>query len=413
MDAGHWEGTLGTIRGELAARLRVRRREVEQAIVARLREMSDPMDANDAEYASSLRAAIAESIDAGLIGIEVGAAQPASLPSAAAAHARLVARNGTRLETSLRRVAAAERVHEEFLVEDAAGMPARALREILRTRGLWFDRFMASFADEYRGEAARGDSSLELRRGELVRLMLDGAAVDPGELAYDFDAWHLGLVAAGPGAGLALRRGPSRVGVQWLCVLRDQDTAWAWIGGRRRVTATDLLQALPGEITHLSLAVGEPGRGIGGWRLTHRQAQAALWVALHRRGTLTRYADELLLIAALKDEVLAASLRDSYLSPLESRRDGGGLAYETLRAYFKCGCNAASAAAVLQVDRHTVERRLHRIEERLDRCVRDCRPELEVALRLEEFRRGCVDGQPDGAPRDSDLPALALSHVAG
>jgi hypothetical protein len=412
MDAGHWEGTLGTIRRELAARLRVRRREVEQAIVSRLLEMSDPMDANDAEYAASLRAAITESIDAGLVGIEAGAAQPASLPSAAAAHARLVARNGTRLETSLRRVAAAERVHEEFLVEDAAGMPARALREILRTRGLWFDRFMASFADEYRSEGARVDGSLEMRRGELVRLLLDGAAVDAGELAYDFDAWHLGIVAAGPGAGMALRRGPGRMGLQWLCVVRDQDTAWGWIGGRRRVTAADMHRALrPGEMAHVSLAVGEPGRGIDGWRLSHRQAQAALWVALHRRGALTRYADELLLIAALKDEVLAASLRDSYLSPLEGGRDGGGLAYETLRAYFKCGCNAASAAAVLHVDRHTVQRRLHRIEERLDRCVQDCRPELEVALRLEEFRRGCADREPDRLATGSDLPALALSHL--
>jgi hypothetical protein len=291
-------------------------------------------------------------------------------------------------------------------------MPARALREILRTRGLWFDRFMASFADEYRCEAARVESSLEMRRGELVRLMLDGVRVDPGELAYDLDGWHLGVVAAGPGAGIALRRGPGNMGLQWLCVMRDQDTAWAWVGGRRRVSATEMHRALrPGQITHVSLAVGEPGRGIDGWRLTHRQAQAALWVALHRRGTLTRYGDELLLIAALKDEVLAASLQDSYLAPLEGGRDGGGLAYETLRAYFKCGCNAASAAAVLQVDRHTVERRLHRIEERLDRCVRDCRPELEVALRLEEFRRGCVDGQRDGLARSSDLPALALSHV--
>jgi hypothetical protein len=390
----------------------LRRGELDEAIVARMRGMSDPVEANDPQYASSLRAAIAAATDDALFGIEAGDAWPASLPPAVAAHARLVARTGIRLETSLRRAAAAARVREEFLIEEAAGMPTAALREILRTRGLRFDRLMASFAEEFRGEVARVECSREVRRGELVRRMLDGEAVDAEDLAYDVDSWHLGIVVVGVGAGMALRRRPIGLGFQWLCVVRDQETAWMWIGSRRRVTAAELYRALlPGELAHVALAVGEPGRGIEGWCLTHRQAQAALWVALHKQGELTRYADELLLIAALKDDVLAASLRDSYLSPLAGRGDGAGLAYETLRAYFNSGCNAASAAAALHVDRHTVERRLHRIEERLDRCVRDCRPELEVALRLEEFTRGCKARQPETPAFGSEPPALALSRV--
>src|SRR5262249_53449505 len=218
----------------------------------------------------------------GLPGGAAGRAGRASPRAALAAHARLAARSGIRLETSLRRGAAAERVREEFLVEEAVGVPSLALREILRTRGLRFDRLMASFADEYRSEAARVESSLETRRGELVRRMLDGAPVDPEELPYDFDAWHLGVVAAGLGAGMALQRPPVSTSFQWLSVVRDRETAWVWISGARRVTATEMQRALlPGDIAHISLAVGEPGRGIDGWRLTHRQAQAALWVARH------------------------------------------------------------------------------------------------------------------------------------
>ena len=49
------------------------------------------------------------------------------------------------------------------------------------------------------------------------------------------------------------------------------------------------------------------------------------------------------------------------------------------------GCNAATAAAALRVDRHTVERRLNSIETRLGRSLHTCRAELEVALRLEEL----------------------------
>src|SRR5665213_761206 len=61
-----------------------------------------------------------------------------------------------------------------------------------------------------------------------------------------------------------------------------------------------------------AFAVGEPGAGVDGWRLTHRQAQAALLVALRRPGgpRLTRYVDVALLASALRDDVLTSSLRD-------------------------------------------------------------------------------------------------------
>ena len=58
---------------------------------------------------------------------------------------------------------------------------------------------------------------------------------------------------------------------------------------------------------------------------------------------------------------------------------------KTLRAYFAAGRNAATAAAALGVDRHTVERRLNSIETRLGRQLHTCHAELEVALRLEEL----------------------------
>jgi DNA-binding PucR family transcriptional regulator len=38
---------------------------------------------------------------------------------------------------------------------------------------------------------------------------------------------------------------------------------------------------------------------------------------------------------------------------------------------------------VLKVDRHTVKRRLHKIEESLGRALHTCQAELELALRLE------------------------------
>ncbi len=135
----------------------------------------------------------------------------------------------------------------------------------------------------------------------------------------------------------------------------------------------------------MSLAIGEPGRGVKGFRLTHRQAQAAQLVALRRPQWLTRYSDVALLAFALRDEALARSLVDIYLSPLDGPRQGSPVLRQTLRAYFAAERNASSAAVALGVARQTVENRLHRVEKKLGRLLPTCLAELEVALRLEEL----------------------------
>jgi DNA-binding PucR family transcriptional regulator len=119
-------------------------------------------------------------------------------------------------------------------------------------------------------------------------------------------------------------------------------------------------------------------------RLTHRQAQAALRVALRRPKRLTRYGDVMLLAAVLQDDVSARSLVDTYLSPLDGLRDGP-LLRGTLYAYFEAGRNVTTAAAALGVERRTVSYRLQAFEERLGCRLGTCLPEVELALRLGEL----------------------------
>ena len=135
----------------------------------------------------------------------------------------------------------------------------------------------------------------------------------------------------------------------------------------------------------VSLVAGEPASGLEGWRLTHRQAQAALVVGLRRPRRFTRYGDVALLAAALKDEALARALVDVYLSPLGGDRDGNSVLCETLRAYLAAECHCAAAAAKLDVARGTVAKRLRTIEEKLSRTLHPCPAELEVALLLDEL----------------------------
>ena len=81
-----------------------------------------------------------------------------------------------------------------------------------------------------------------------------------------------------------------------------------------------------------------------GWRLTHREAQAALLVAQHSPQPLTRYLDVALEAAALQDDALADSLIERYLLPLDDMRIGGQAARRTLRALFDTEYNVSSAA---------------------------------------------------------------------
>jgi DNA-binding PucR family transcriptional regulator len=136
--------------------------------------------------------------------------------------------------------------------------------------------------------------------------------------------------------------------------------------------------------SHVSLVVGEAAEGIEGWRLTHRQALAALPVVLRGRQTFTRYADVSLIASMLRDDILTSSLRELYLDPLTSERDGGATLRRTLRAYFSSERNVSSTAAVLGVSRKTVTNRLHVVDERLGRPLSACTAEMEAALRLQQ-----------------------------
>lgn len=225
-------------------------------------------------------------------------------------------------------------------------------------------------------------------RAELVQRLLDGELLDLSELAYDFSANHLGVVADGSGAEEALREAVGARDCRLLLVRREGDAVWAWLGSRFDLgsVARELRESRwPAGV---ALAFGEPADGLAGWRLTHRQAAAALPAARRGPDPIVRYADVALLSSASRDELLAESLRRIYLEPLESARDSGRVARQTLRAYIAAGRSTSSAAAALGVKRHTVTNRLREVEATLGRPLEASMLEIEVALRLEGIATG-------------------------
>lgn len=385
--------SLKTIRVELVARLRRRLPEIEDAIFARVRTLSEAAGEEDPDYVAGLRATITESLDFGLVHIENGEDWTGPIPSTAAQQARRSARSGVRLDTVLRRYAAGDRLLGDFIMDEADRFPSKALRNVLRTHGPQADRLMAAVATEYMDEVARMKRSPTQRLAEQVQRLIAGESpVDAGGLKYTFDAWHLGMIVKGAKAETGVRALAAGLDSQALVVPRGSGIVWAWLGARQPLAVPDLERLLSKGVAGDSLvAVGEPRMGIDGWRLTHREAQAAQEVMLRKPQRLTRACDVILLAAVLRDDALAKSLFESYLAPLEGHGDSGAVLRETLRAYFSAGLNAATAAAALAVDRHTVQRRLRKVEEALGRLLPDCHAELVVALSLDEL-------DPDGAP---------------
>ncbi len=386
------------LRAELARRLEARLPEIEEAILARAHAVADP-SGEDAEYRQGLRAAIAAAIDFGLAGIERGDERAGPVPVAMLAQARHAARNGIGLDTVLRRYVAGYTALGDFFMQEARDgrleVDGAALYRAQKELAALFDRIVAAVTAEYGRESERARSPRAERLAERVRRLLAGELVDTSELAYDFEGWHIGVIASGPGVEQALRRLAGPLDCRLLLVSVGEETVWAWLGARRKLEATELDGTPPPDI---SLATGEPARGERGWRLTHQQAQAACTIALRRPPALTRYADVALRVAILRDDTLIGFLTDAYLKPLFAARDRGDAMRRTLRAYFAAERNASSTAAALGVSRQTVNNRLHAIEEHLGRRLATCASELEAALWLAEL---------------TTLPASTAPHTAG
>ena len=373
------------MRRGLVVRLRERRPEIEQAALTRVRAISDPQETADPEYMQGLRLTVGAAIGYGIDALEGSEDRAPPIPTTLLSQARLAARNRVPLETVLRRYFAGYTMLGDFVIEEAerAGIArGSSLKRVLRVQAALFEQVVAAVSEEYGREAEWPDSAEE-RRARYVQRLLAGELLDAPDLPYELGGHHLGAVATGRGCAEALKEMARTLDRRLLAVGQEKDTLWAWLGSRRPFDAEQLTElsgwGLPAGMT---LAIGEPGEGLAGWRLSHRQAQAALPVAQRTERSFVRYGEVALLAATLQDDLLIASLRQLYLDPLEAERDGGQTLRATLCAYFASGRNSSSAASSLGVSDRTVANRLRTVEARLGRPPGI---DMEIALRLHEL----------------------------
>lgn len=380
--------SIGSQRAAVATRMRECRGEIEQAVRSRSEALLGSIRGLDPEFMDAQRAAVGAAVDYGIEAIEVGEARCREIPAIFHAQARLTARSPVSLDMMMRRYFAGYVLLGDFLMREAdqCSLNGPALQCIMRDTATVFDRLISTIADEYQREAQGLLTSPEERRAARVRALLSGELLDAADIGYELEGWHLGALAAGRGVADALRRLAQGLDRRLLLVRSDDETAWAWLGGRQPLDCEEIEAALNSSWPrHSALALGESGHGIAGWRLTHRQAQAVLPIAKRAGGGYVHYADAGLLASMMQDDLLTASLHDRYLAPLASERDGGASLRASLRAFFSADRNVSSAAALLGVTRHTVTNRLRIVEERIGRSLASAGAEIEAALRLHDL----------------------------
>ena len=373
----------------LQTRLQARLPEIERECLEQIYAISDPSAVADPSYREGLRLAVTTALDYGLSAMEGPAdASRAPVPPALLAQARAAAHAGIDLETIVRRYSAGYALLRDRLIEDAerASVDNPALKGLLRDQAALFDRLLNDVGAEYR-RALDVDLGPTQRYAKRIERLVTGESTDTTGIPYDFNAHHIGLVVAGPADPEAIRSLARNLDRRVLIVSPAKDTLWAWLGGRRVLNTRDLhrLASAAEWPPGVSVATGEPDFGLSGWRFSHRQAQAALVIAIRDPEPVKRYADVAVESTLIRDDLLVNSLHQMYLAPLEQERDGGKVLRDTLRAYFSSEENVSSAAAVLGVKRHTVTNRLRKVENGIGQSLATCAAALNVALSIDRL----------------------------
>ncbi len=406
--------SLDGARVAVVERLLARRAEIEAAVFESVGDVaSGTLAEAPVTYVEGLRAAVLAIVELALTVIATGDAN-APIPHAAIAQARRAARIGVTLDTVLRRYIAGSGRLTEFIIEEThrtefATTDAELRHELHRSQQELLNRVVAAITDAYQVEADCKHGSREQRKAALVRRLLAGERLLPAELVdleYPLYRWHVGVIATGPDTVEALESMKANLGCTLLSVPIEHEVRWAWLGDSHRLRLSGLELLAGGRYDGIRVACGAPHKDVDGWRLTHREAQAALLIASRRPPGVTWCPAVALEAAVIQDDTLAASLEATFVRPLDGFHSGVAVARETLRAYFDTNCNVTRAAKQLKVVRNTVISRLKEIEELQGRSLHTCHSQLEIALRIAELRDSSIapPGASESRPVSSTHP---------
>ncbi|HTR75571.1 MAG TPA: helix-turn-helix domain-containing protein [Solirubrobacterales bacterium] len=259
-------------------------------------------------------------------------------------------------------------------------------RDLLRHGSQYFfqyaDLVNRYMAEGYQRSVERAAAQGEHHRFQALKTLLEVDPLSGSDLDLDLNHYHLGCVAWGKGADLAVRRLAAQLGRPAELTLRLQDNWWGWISGSQPLDK-DQQETVRGfdPGPGIRLAFGLEGFGEAGFRATNHQALRAQWVAPPGPAVI-HYEDVAVETLATEAESDARAFVAHELRGIDDPSAASARLRETLVAYFAAELNAASAGAALGVHHQTVTNRLRVIEERIGRPLGSRHLELAVALRL-------------------------------
>jgi DNA-binding PucR family transcriptional regulator len=234
------------------------------------------------------------------------------------------------------------------------------------------------------------------RRIESVRLILDGAPVDPKvgseRLGHELSQWHTGVVLwSAPGTevhgvleSVALQLSRAMDARPPLTIAAGTASLWAWIG-TTELPAREALREVGGRLPDgVRVAVGSTRRGVGGFRATHAEAiDVQALVGGHAGGSsIALHEDHEVTLLAGRDVHVAADFVQRVLGDLAHDSPASATLRETVRIFLAEGGNAPRAAAQLFTHRNTVLQRIERASRLLGHRPEENRLSVAVALEL-------------------------------
>jgi len=388
-----------------------------------------PELAADAPFEELLAASVTANVATILDVFEAGADNAQlEAPAAAVEYARRLAQRGVAISALLRAYRLGQAVFQQRMIRGVAeqstatDVVVQAAMELATTTFNYIDRISEQVVVAYQTERDRWLRNRGAVRSARVMSLLAEGEVNIGEaeksLAYPLRQTHRGVVVWVEASSEALdrlsrlERVVGRLAEHFGCeraplvIAPDDSTVWAWLP----VPSMRSQQSQPqsGQVTPFTaddtawVAVGDPGAGVEGFRLTHRQARQAQIVSMaadpqHRtRVTESARAGLVALMCADLDAVRAWV--QNTLGALALDDDANARLRETVRAFLSAGGSYTAAAQELTLHKNTVQYRIRKAEETRGRPLADGRLDVEVAL-LAEHLLGAKVLQPHSANR--------------
>ena len=398
------ESVAGTVGAHLAA--------VTGDVQAVIEEVIPDLQIDDS---SLLRASVGENLDTALRALlDAQAADSIEAPAAAVDYARRLAQQDVPPALLIRayRVGQARFLRHcvEELLRQSTGdhLEGLATLEMIETNSDYVDRVveqvLTTFA-QTRDDWLRDRSAvLAMRVRELLRSQPVDVGATEHALGYRLDQHHVGIVAwvDEPAAADALERIRRVIGALGtalgcpatpLVVPADESSAWAWIPSKLSLATSKQLDTATTSEPAVSLAVGEPARGIDGFRRSHRQAISARSVALaagEQRSPITPFVEVAPIAMLCVDLDSARSWIYETLGDLavDSNRNEG--LRETARVFLQTGGSYTATAEQLFLHRNTAQYRVRQAEQVRGRPLCDGRLDVELALLASHWTKAAV-----------------------